>query len=196
MRPVLEHVSNPLAVTLKRFNDYSNNDIERLGYTLGDASAMTEFYRKRWSDPEPAVQFETLSGLGTNRMTPRQIVRLMQELKRSTAKQRPSKMGDVLPAARLRPQHASQPTPGSRTSLPRGESGRQDRHPGSDRRRRRRPSRNDRRERRRRSLLRRGSEQRRAHVGRATRPGPLAARPRPGLGRDGVEVRRRTAVLG
>jgi D-alanyl-D-alanine carboxypeptidase/D-alanyl-D-alanine-endopeptidase (penicillin-binding protein 4) len=97
VRPVLDHVSNPLSATLKRFNDHSNNDIERLGYTLGDASAMTEFYRKRWSDPEPAVQFETLSGLGSNRMTPRQVVRLMQELKRSTANNG-LQLGDVLPA--------------------------------------------------------------------------------------------------
>jgi len=96
-RAVLEHVSNPLTVILKRLNDYSNNDIERLAYSLGDAAAMTRFYRERWRDPEPAVSFETLSGLGTNRLSPRQVVRLVRELQEALVRH-DLRLADVLPA--------------------------------------------------------------------------------------------------
>jgi len=96
-RAVLEHLSNPLAVILKRLNDYSNNDIERLAYSLGDAAAMTRFYRERWRDPDPAVSFETLSGLGSNRLSPRQVVRLLRELQDRAARH-DLRLADLLPA--------------------------------------------------------------------------------------------------
>lgn len=94
---LFEHLSNPLAVILKRLNDHSNNDIERLDYTLGDAAAMTRFYRERWRDPEPAVSFGTLSGLGVNRLSPRQVVRLLRELQDS-AERHGLRLADLLPA--------------------------------------------------------------------------------------------------
>jgi D-alanyl-D-alanine carboxypeptidase/D-alanyl-D-alanine-endopeptidase (penicillin-binding protein 4) len=96
-RVVASHRSNPLSVTLKRFNDFSNNDIERLGFHLGSAEAMASYYRGRWGDGGAKLSFETLSGLGSNRMTPRQIVRLMKDLESETAKQKIA-LSDVLPA--------------------------------------------------------------------------------------------------
>ena len=95
--PVVEHMSNPLRITLKRFNAFSNNDIERLGHRLGDPDALTAFYRQRWGDPQPAVRFETLSGLGSNRMSPRQVTRLVRELS-ATAKRHEMELTDLLPA--------------------------------------------------------------------------------------------------
>jgi D-alanyl-D-alanine carboxypeptidase len=93
---LFEHVSNPLAVILKRFNDYSNNDIERLAWHLGDAPAMTRFYHERWGDEGSSIRFETLSGLGSNRMSPRQITRLIRELSESVARHEMAS-GDLLP---------------------------------------------------------------------------------------------------
>ncbi len=95
--PVVEHRSNPLKTILKRFNDYSNNDIERLGYQLGGPAAMERFYRERWGDPKPDIRFATLSGLGSNRMSPSQITRLIGELK-SAAKSHGLGLADLLPA--------------------------------------------------------------------------------------------------
>ena len=95
--PIVTHRSNPLKTILKRFNDYSNNDIERLAYHLGDPVAMERFYRERWSDPQPEIRFATLSGLGSNRMSPSQITRLIAELK-SSAEANGMVLADLLPA--------------------------------------------------------------------------------------------------
>jgi len=96
-RPLVEHLSNPLKMILKRFNDYSNNDIERLEYHLGSPTAMERFYRERWDDPQPEIRFETLSGLGSNRMSPSQITRLIGELKTAAAAHGLG-LADLLPA--------------------------------------------------------------------------------------------------
>jgi D-alanyl-D-alanine carboxypeptidase/D-alanyl-D-alanine-endopeptidase (penicillin-binding protein 4) len=95
--PTVEHRSNPLKTILKRFNDYSNNDIERLEYHLGGPAAMERFYRERWGDPQPQIRFETLSGLGSNRMSPSQITRLISEL-RTMAVAHGLVLADLLPA--------------------------------------------------------------------------------------------------
>ncbi|ANM29374.1 hypothetical protein ABI59_06915 [Acidobacteria bacterium Mor1] len=92
--PLVEHRSNPLKRMLKRFNDYSNNDIERLGHHLGDAEAMTAYFRKRWAGEEPS--FASLSGLDRNRMTPRQVIRLLKELEEAATKAELT-LGDLLP---------------------------------------------------------------------------------------------------
>ncbi len=69
------HRSNPLPQLLKRFNAYSNNDIERLETTLGTAEELSAFLAQRWDVPREEVRFESLSGLETNRISPRNIVR-------------------------------------------------------------------------------------------------------------------------
>ena len=40
---------------------------------------------RRWQLPASAMRLETYSGLGSNRMTPRQLVRLLRELERTCA---------------------------------------------------------------------------------------------------------------
>lgn len=96
-RVVASHQSNPLHVILKRFNDFSNNDIERFGFHLGSAEAMASYYRDRWEEGGAQLSFETLSGLGSNRMTPRQIVRLMSDLEAEALRQEID-LSDLLPA--------------------------------------------------------------------------------------------------
>ena len=76
---VLVHRSGPLGSTLRRFNCYSNNDIERVGADLGPVEELASLLRVRSDAPADAIRFETTSGLGTNRATPRLIVRLLRE---------------------------------------------------------------------------------------------------------------------
>ncbi|MCP3978068.1 MAG: hypothetical protein GY716_01885 [bacterium] len=94
----VEHRSNPLVVTLKRFNAYSNNDIERLGDSLGSPVELAAFLGPRVKGSGPALRIETLSGLGSNRLTSRQIVRLFDDL-RSTARRLDTRVQDLLPIA-------------------------------------------------------------------------------------------------
>jgi len=84
-RELLRHRSKPLVHVLKRFNAYSNNDIERLSHTLGGAEALRVFLAERWECECPELRFATLSGLGSNRMSSRQVVRLLRDLQQSCA---------------------------------------------------------------------------------------------------------------
>jgi D-alanyl-D-alanine carboxypeptidase/D-alanyl-D-alanine-endopeptidase (penicillin-binding protein 4) len=95
---LLVHRSNPLGRTLKRFNAYSNNDIERLAGWLGTPSDLAASLARRWEAGSPPPRLETLSGLGTNRMTARQIVRLMRDFDR-TCRRLGLRVEDVLPSA-------------------------------------------------------------------------------------------------
>jgi D-alanyl-D-alanine carboxypeptidase/D-alanyl-D-alanine-endopeptidase (penicillin-binding protein 4) len=95
-RALVVHRSKPLAVVLRRFNCYSNNDIERvaeLGTTAGELAGRLV---ARWGLPARSITFETASGLGTNRLTPRQIVRLLREL-RTTCERLGLDLATVLP---------------------------------------------------------------------------------------------------
>jgi len=85
---LLVHRSNPLARILKRLNAYSNNDIERLGTTLGTARELAANLAERWEVPRSEIRIETLSGLGVNRLTPRDIVRLLRDLQAVCDRQR------------------------------------------------------------------------------------------------------------
>ncbi|NIM01877.1 MAG: hypothetical protein GTN89_13860 [Acidobacteria bacterium] len=58
---------------------------------------MQRYYAERWGRPEPPIVFETLSGLGSNRMSPRQITRLIRDLKK-TAGRHGLDLADLLPA--------------------------------------------------------------------------------------------------
>jgi D-alanyl-D-alanine carboxypeptidase/D-alanyl-D-alanine-endopeptidase (penicillin-binding protein 4) len=97
-RDLVVHRSNPLVQTLKRFNSFSNNDIERLGPTLGSAEDLAAFLATRWGVAGDTLRVETLSGLGTNRMTSRLVVRLLEDL-RATCDDLGLAVQDVLPAA-------------------------------------------------------------------------------------------------
>ena len=96
--PLVVHRSERLAEALRRLNSYSNNDIERIGETLGSPEAMGEFLEARWEAPPGAVTFATTSGLGRNRMTARQVVRLLRDL-RTTADSLGVGVGSLLPVA-------------------------------------------------------------------------------------------------
>jgi len=97
-RELVVHRSNPLKLTLKRFNSFSNNDIERLELALGSADELARFLTDRWAVAPDALQLATLSGLGSNRMTSRQVVHLLADLRRTCAAAGLD-VRDVLPAA-------------------------------------------------------------------------------------------------
>lgn len=92
------HRSNPLKHTLKRFNAYSNNDIERLGRSLGTPDDLAAALARRWEVSPATPRLETLSGLGSNRMTPRQVVRLLRDFDQ-TCRRLGLRVEDLLPAA-------------------------------------------------------------------------------------------------
>ncbi len=77
------HRSQPLAEILRRFNCFSNNDIERIAADIGPVDELAAEVATRCNVAPDAVQLETASGLGTNRLTPRIVVRLLRELRRT-----------------------------------------------------------------------------------------------------------------
>lgn len=77
------HRSKPLAETLRRFNCYSNNDIERVGDSIGPIGDLAARLTGAIGAPPGALRIETASGLGENRLTPRQVVRMMREFRRT-----------------------------------------------------------------------------------------------------------------
>ena len=95
---MLTHRSNPLPRTLERFNAWSNNDIERLADALGHASELERFLAERWGGEAAGIRLASLSGLGTNRMTTRQVVRLLDDLA-ATAERHELSMHDLMPVA-------------------------------------------------------------------------------------------------
>jgi D-alanyl-D-alanine carboxypeptidase/D-alanyl-D-alanine-endopeptidase (penicillin-binding protein 4) len=95
---LLIHRSKAVVDVLRRFNCFSNNDIERIGENLGPASDLALMLQERWSLPDGTISFETTSGLGSNRITPRLIVRLVRELA-ATCDRLGVDLADVLPVA-------------------------------------------------------------------------------------------------
>jgi serine-type D-Ala-D-Ala carboxypeptidase/endopeptidase (penicillin-binding protein 4) len=77
------HRSKPLADTLRRFNCFSNNDIERVGAALGTAGELARRLGEAIGASPDLVQLETTSGLGENRISPRLVVRMMREFRRT-----------------------------------------------------------------------------------------------------------------
>jgi D-alanyl-D-alanine carboxypeptidase/D-alanyl-D-alanine-endopeptidase (penicillin-binding protein 4) len=92
------HRSQSLATALRRFNCYSNNDIERVGAVIGSPDELAGVVAARCSTPSSSVQLETTSGLGTNRISPRTIVRLLREF-RASAERLGVTVADLLPAS-------------------------------------------------------------------------------------------------
>ncbi len=74
------HRSRPLVQTLRVFNAYSNNDIERIGDQMGSGPDLAAWLSRRWQLPPGELRFETTSGLGVNRISPRLIVHLLRDL--------------------------------------------------------------------------------------------------------------------
>jgi len=92
------HRSQPLAEILRRFNCYSNNDIERVAAGIGPVNELADMVATRCNVPRDEVQLETASGLGSNRLTPRIIVRLLREF-RATCERLKVPLQSVLPVA-------------------------------------------------------------------------------------------------
>jgi D-alanyl-D-alanine carboxypeptidase len=92
------HRSQSLAETLRRFNCYSNNDIERVAADLGPTQDLVNLLVSRCEAPPEIVQLETASGLGSNRLTPRLIARLLREF-RQTCERLGVPLESVLPVA-------------------------------------------------------------------------------------------------
>jgi D-alanyl-D-alanine carboxypeptidase len=113
--PLAVHRSNPLVRILKRLNSYSNNDIERLAATLGGPEELGA-----WLGESLGIEagLATLSGLGTNRMTPRSVVRLMGRLG-TTAERAGIRPDDVLPVVGCDP-GTMHHFPGLARGLPQG----------------------------------------------------------------------------
>ena len=86
------HRSNPLHVMLKRLNAYSNNDIERLGASLGEPADLARFLKTR----EVGATLTSLSGLGRNRMTCDGVTTLLRELQ-ARCEEDDLKVEDLLP---------------------------------------------------------------------------------------------------
>lgn len=96
--PLLVHRARPLVQTLRRLNAFSNNDIERVGESLGTPFELGRFVAGRLGAPDGSIQFETTSGLGENRITPKQVVALFREL-HHTCERMGLPVASVLPAA-------------------------------------------------------------------------------------------------
>jgi D-alanyl-D-alanine carboxypeptidase/D-alanyl-D-alanine-endopeptidase (penicillin-binding protein 4) len=77
------HRSKPLSDVLRRFNCFSNNDIERVAASIGPVIQLEQLLAAKTAAPPDAVRVETASGLGENRLSPRIVVRMMREFRRS-----------------------------------------------------------------------------------------------------------------
>ncbi len=96
VHPLVEHRSNPLIVILKRFNVFSNNDIERIADGLGGVAALESFLRTKLGGASGGLGLETACGLGTNRMTAVQVVAIVRGFETWLAGHRLD-LRDVLP---------------------------------------------------------------------------------------------------
>ena len=76
-RPLIRHRSNPLRVTLKRFNTYSNNDIVRIGDFIGGENVIENLLKELTAGLPGEVSVSAASGERFNRLTARQVVRLL-----------------------------------------------------------------------------------------------------------------------
>ena len=82
---LFEHRSKPLAETLRRFNAFSNNDMERVADAIGPASELSVLLADRLVPGSTPVLIQTGSGLGENRLSPRQIVAMLKGFRASAA---------------------------------------------------------------------------------------------------------------
>jgi D-alanyl-D-alanine carboxypeptidase/D-alanyl-D-alanine-endopeptidase (penicillin-binding protein 4) len=82
---LFEHRSKPLVETLRRFNAFSNNDIERVAASIGSPSELSVLLADRLVGGAAPVQIQTASGLGENRLSPRQIVSMLRGFRAAAA---------------------------------------------------------------------------------------------------------------
>jgi len=82
---LFEHLSKPLVETLRRFNAFSNNDIERVAASIGSPNDLSVLLADRLVAGDVPVQIQTASGLGENRLSPRQIVAMLRGFRTAAA---------------------------------------------------------------------------------------------------------------
>jgi D-alanyl-D-alanine carboxypeptidase/D-alanyl-D-alanine-endopeptidase (penicillin-binding protein 4) len=102
-RSISTHYSPPLADVLKVLLCYSNNFMaERLGDQLGGAAGLTRLLSNDLGFQQGEFRVASASGLGSNRMTPRQMMKvyraLLDELHKNNLK-----AADILPVAGVDP---------------------------------------------------------------------------------------------
>lgn len=95
---LFEHRSKPLAATLRRFNAFSNNDIERVAASIGSPNELSALLADRLVSASAPVRIQTASGLGENRLSPRQIVAMLRAF-RSSASNLGVEIENLLPVA-------------------------------------------------------------------------------------------------
>jgi D-alanyl-D-alanine carboxypeptidase/D-alanyl-D-alanine-endopeptidase (penicillin-binding protein 4) len=102
-RSISTHNSPPLADILKVLLCYSNNFMaERLGDQLGGASGLMRLLSNDLGFKAGEFRLATASGLGTNRMTPRQMMKVYRALLDELHKY-DLKAADILPVAGVDP---------------------------------------------------------------------------------------------
>ncbi len=77
LRPLIRHRSNPLALTLGRFNTFSNNDIIRVADPIGGPAAIEAMLEETAVGLPGEIKVATASGESVNRMTARQVIKLL-----------------------------------------------------------------------------------------------------------------------
>ncbi len=102
-RAVSTHYSPVLSDVLKVLLCYSNNFMaDRLGDSLGGPAGLARFLTTEFGFPADSFRISTASGLGVNRMTPRQMMKvyraLLDELHKNNLK-----AADILPVAGIDP---------------------------------------------------------------------------------------------
>ncbi|MET0645235.1 MAG: D-alanyl-D-alanine carboxypeptidase [Pyrinomonadaceae bacterium] len=102
-RAVSTHYSPPLADVLKVLLCYSNNFMaERLGDQLGGAQGLMRLLTADLGFKPGEFRLATASGLGTNRMTPRQMMKVYRALLEELH-EHGLKAADILPVAGVDP---------------------------------------------------------------------------------------------
>ncbi len=96
LHPLVRHRSNPLAVTLKRFNTFSNNDIIRVADPIGGSAAIERMLEEIAGDLPGEIKVTTASGERVNRLTAREVVKLLWAFD-ATCREEGLDPSDILP---------------------------------------------------------------------------------------------------
>ncbi len=96
---LFSHESAPMREIVKVTLCYSNNFLaERLGDMLGGAFAVSRIVQQNAQIQPSEFYIQTASGLGTNRVTPRAMMRLLRTLEKELARNKMT-FADIMPVA-------------------------------------------------------------------------------------------------
>lgn len=102
-RLLLTHKSSKLTDVLKVLLCYSNNFMaERIGDSLGGKDAVMQQLSTTLGIPPGEIQLASMSGLGSNRVTPRAMMKILRALRSELQKNRLSP-ADIMPVAGIDP---------------------------------------------------------------------------------------------